>query len=167
VVCCAVYINWKLTKNEPTADIENTSSNVEKTLGEAKFVNNNEEGISSKEIDQSEYFGAARLNKKKTREESLTLLKSISEGANNDAEAKKKALEDIRKIALNNEREERIEQLVKAKGFTDCVALIGERNVNIIVSSKALKANEVAIIKDIAINESSLTADKVIIVEMK
>ena len=167
VVCLAVYINWKLTKVQvDNTQISNNSETAEKTLGEAKFVNKDESGQLSS-TTSNEYFALARMNKKKAREESIALLKSITDGEKNDADVKKKALEDIRKIALAAEKEDRIESLIKAKGFKDCVALLGDKNINIVVSTTALKPLEAAQIKDIAINETSLTSEKVIISEMK
>lgn len=167
VVCFAVFINWKLTKANLSAELNNLTSNSEKTLGEAKFVNTNESGLTSNSGLQNEYFVQARLNKIKAREESLALLKTIAEGEKNDADSKKKALDDISKLALASEKEDRIESLVKSKGFKDCVVLIGDRNVNIVVQTDGLKANEAAQIKDIAVNETSVTSEKVIIIEIK
>lgn len=167
VICFAVFINWKLTKTNLSAELSNLTSTTEKTLGEAKFVNANESGLTSNSVTQNEYFIQARLNKRKAREESIALLKTISDGASNDADSKKKALDDIRKIALATEKEDRIESLVKSKGFNDCVTLIGDKNVNIVVQTTGLKANEAAQIKDIAVNEASVSAEKVIIIEIK
>ncbi len=167
VICFAVFINWKLTKTNLSAQLNNLTSNSEKILGEAKFVNKDETGLISNSISQNEYFIQARLNKKKSREESIELLKTISDGQNNDEDSKKKALDDIRKIALAIEKEDRIESLIIGKGFKDCVVLIGDKNVNIVVQTDGLKANEAAQIKDIAVNETSVTSDKVIIIEIK
>lgn len=165
VVCVAVYVNWKIAKNSTTTEINNITSGQEKTLGEAKFVDNQTEQVSTS--SGSEYFVTARLNKKKTRDDSIALLKSISESEKNDLESKKKALDDLRKIALAVEKEDRIESLIKSKGFSESVVFIGDKNVNIVVKSSGLKANEAAQIKDIAVNESGVTPDKVIIIDIK
>lgn len=159
VVCVAVYINWRLTRINTDINIS-SASNVDKTLGEAKFVD-------TTTTTESEYFAQARLNKTKSREDSINLLKGISDDTKNDEESRKNALDDLRRLALNGEKEDRIESLIKAKGFKGCIVLIGDKNVSIVVQTDGLKANEAAIIKDIGVSEAGVTADKVLIIEVK
>ena len=72
-------------------------------------------------------------------------------------------------LALSDaaDAEGRIENLVKAKGFSECVAMIGDESVNVVVQSEGLGAADVIAIKDIAVAETEQTAENVKIIESK
>ena len=65
--------------------------------------------------------------------------------------------------------ESRIETLVKAKGFTDCVALINEESVNIIVKAPegGLTQSDTSKIRDIVVAEAKVKPSQIKIVEIK
>ena len=65
------------------------------------------------------------------------------------------------------EQESKIESLVKAKGFADCVAYIEDDKCNIVVRSDNLKDTEALQITEIVIAQSDITADNVKIVTVK
>jgi stage III sporulation protein AH len=65
-------------------------------------------------------------------------------------EEKTRAAEAIARIASYIEAESNIETLVKSKGFSQCVAVVSEDNVSVIVGTEdTLMANELAQIKEI------------------
>ena len=59
--------------------------------------------------------------------------------------------------------------LVKAKGYKDCVALINESGVNIIVTApeEGLSVSDTTKIKDIVVAETMMSPDKIKIIEIK
>ena len=63
--------------------------------------------------------------------------------------------------------EGRIENLVKAKGYTECIAIIGEESVSVIVQTDGLESSDVATIKDIATTESAMAPGEIKIIESK
>ena len=62
-----------------------------------------------------------------------------------------------------------IENLIKAKGFADCVAFLEDSSANIAVKtgSEGLSKSEVAQIRDIVINKGGVQAQNISIVEVK
>ena len=65
--------------------------------------------------------------------------------------------------------EAQIENLVVAKGYTDCVAFIGQDGVSVVVQGgqEALSAVDMAKIKDIVTQNTEFTADRVKIIEVE
>ena len=70
-------------------------------------------------------------------------------------------------IASFMESEANIETLIKAKGFADCVAVINEDNVNIVVASDALSQSEMLQIQDIVISQYEITLDKIKVINVE
>lgn len=69
------------------------------------------------------------------------------------------------KIASQIEQESNIESLIKAKGFEDCIAVVGDGGATVIVASDGLLAGEVAQITEIICEQTSLPATGIKIVE--
>ena len=168
VVGLSVYADWNFNrqKNEDAAGyIYNSSVSGEKVkiLGEATFVGAQNDDYVYDEADG--YFVSAALDRQRTRDESLELLQTIVDSSESMPDAKNKALSDMALIASAIESESNIETLVKAKGFEDCIAVISGDDVNVIVKTSGLLTYEVAQIREIVMNELSIPAENIKIIE--
>lgn len=111
-----------------------------------------------------DYFTAAALSREEARDEALDVLKLVSESSEASDEARAEAAEQISKIALDIQNEASIETLVKAKGFEDCVAIISDDTVSVIVSAENLAASQTAQILSVVYDTTGITPDKVTII---
>ncbi|WP_370528460.1 SpoIIIAH-like family protein [uncultured Muribaculum sp.] len=70
------------------------------------------------------------------------------------------ASQGIQVLASYTLAEAQIENLVTAKGYTDCVAFMGDESVSVVVSTDSgeLTAEDVAKIKDITMTETGFSA---------
>ena len=195
-VCVAVYLNWSYGQEESavngaeavTTSSESTEAN--KTLGEAALVNSDgssdveevtedvvldtwesEESaeaaaVTGQEGESSGYFATARLNREEARAEALSILQDTVESGDADETAVNAASESITAMANATLAESQIENLVTAKGYSDCVAFIGENSVSVVVStaSGTLEAEDVAKITDIVLGETDVAASAVKVV---
>ena len=75
--------------------------------------------------------------------------------------------EDIIDLAKVTDTESTIENLVKAKGFSDCMVYITDEAVNVVVATQGLSTEQAAQIHEIVISESGMVASAVKIVEIK
>jgi stage III sporulation protein AH len=91
-----------------------------------------------------DYFTATALDRQEARDEAIDVLTLVSSSEDADEETKAEAQAKISKIALDIQNEANIEALVKAKGFEDCVAVIGEDSVSVIVKAETLQAKDTA-----------------------
>ena len=83
------------------------------------------------------------------------------------AETVKNAVDKAASIAARQTAESNIETLLKAKGFTETLAVIGDNDINIVVRSESLSAAQTLQIQDIARAQSGYTVDKIKILTVK
>ena len=138
------------------------SESSTKILGEAALVDSKTD-ITDSETDR--YFSAASINREKSRDEALETLQVVVDSAEELPETRDRALSEIMQIASDIEIEATIEEMIKAKGFEDCDAIISGDNINVIVKSDGLLTSEVAQITDIVKSETGYSAENIRIVE--
>ena len=181
LVCSAVALNWMYTGQE----VEDASGG--KLLGEAQLVSGKgaEDGKSPETQDSdgeqspaedtgapadedmiytgSDYFASARLTRQQARDNAISLLQEAAEQENADANVANEASQGIQVLASYTLAEAQIENLVTAKGYTDCVAFMGDESVSVVVSTKSgdLTAEDVAKITDITMTETGLPAGNI------
>ncbi len=97
-------------------------------------------------VDETDYFALARYERDCARSEAVEIL-SVSADADSDGALAKK----IEKHAEYAENETAIENMVKSKGYADCVAFVEDSGVRVIVKSEDLDETGVAQIMDIAV----------------
>ncbi len=152
----AVYLNYVWFYN-PTSSIGYGKNNMQDQYTDDKTGNTGKTTES--------YFTSAQLSREKARDEALEVLKTVAASADALQETKDAALADISRIALDIEQEANIESLIKAKGFSNCVAVINGDQISIVVESKGLLPNQVAQIKEIVFEQTGIKPAGVKIIE--
>lgn len=170
----AVYLNWQFSSN---TDLLSTNSITKtKELGEAKYVNNNKSKVPEEKKDgksesepknATEYFAKAKLTRQKARDEVTEMVKGILADANSSEQAKAEAIKQAAVVAKNIQQESNIENLIKAKGFTDCLVFINGDECSVVVSPGSLVDGAAITIKDIVAGQGGIAMDKIKIVEAK
>ena len=77
------------------------------------------------------------------------------------------AVEKLSVLTSRMDTEASIETLLKAKGFKDVLAIIGDNDINIIIKADELLESESMQIQDVATTQSGLPLDKVKIITVK
>lgn len=159
LIAGAVYLNWILF-----AGTDDYSPNDYVSGGEAG--NKGEKPNNDASADSSDsYFALALIDRSEARAEALEVLSKITTSEEANDEAKQNAYAEMAKIAEEIECEANIETLIKAKGFEECVVVLGNGKANIIVSGENLLASEVAQIKEIVYTQASITPENITIIE--
>ncbi len=112
-----------------------------------------------------EYFSQARLDRQKARDEATELLKEVLNASSENDAAKKEAVDKAAAIAETIQKETNIENLIKAKGYSDCIVSIEDDGCSVIVKTKASEQDDAIIINDIVSGQTGLSYDKIKIVE--
>ena len=112
-----------------------------------------------------EYFSQARLNRQKARDAATELLTEVLNDAQKSDAAKTEAVDKAAVIAQNIQKETNIENLIKAKGYPDCIVSIEDNGCNVIVKTKTAEQDDAIIINDIVSGQTGLSYDKIKIVE--
>ena len=155
LIGAAVYVNYKLFY-DPVDGMGYGDNNMQ----------NNTEGSTATGGNASEenYFTATALNRQQSRDEAIDVLKLVSESDESSEEARAEATAKISQIAVDIQNENNIETLVKAKGFTECVAIISDNSVSVIVGAEELKAAEAAQILAIVYDTTGISPENVSII---
>lgn len=174
-VCAAVYLNWTYEQE----------AEIGKMLGEATMVNNTSEesflssGAVSSDYSspleayetstqlKSDYYATARLNRQQARDSALSLLQDAIHSE--DSVMVNNANEAIQTMANYTVTEAQIENLVVAKGFTDCVAFMGDDSISIAVSSAegGITEGDTARIVDVVSQTAGFSASQIKIIEVE
>ncbi len=174
-VCAAVYLNWSYEQD----------SQVGKTLGQSTLVSGetsdplvsgsgtqtgekqpaSQTGESGKEGD---YFASARLNRQQARDSALSLLQDAASKEDADETVKTQVNDTIQTMADYTITEAQIENLVTAKGYTDCVAFIGEDALSLAVAvpEGGMTPADTARIVDVVRQTAEFTPEQIKIIEV-
>lgn len=191
-VGAAVYLNWSYSKE--AADDPNGEGSG-KLLGQAALVNgengkndgsgagvtgsDNPGAQGSADPNPSEsqpqgggksgtgYFASARLNRQQARDSALELLQQAAADANAQQAVIDEANASIQAMAALTMSEAKIENLITAKGYGDCVCFINDNSASVVVSSteNGLSENDVTKIVEIVKEETGLAASKITVIE--
>lgn len=177
----AGYLNWSY---QDTIHVRDNDSYVEtgKMLGEAEMVSANNsvteadenEGGENKEAEETAAEASsassieeARMNREAARSKAMEVLKGTSaDEAVNDA-TRELAGEKLVNCANAIEKENEVESIAAAKGFSEICAYINEDTATITVRSEGLQPEEVQKLTDIVTSTCSIKAQNVRIVEIK
>ena len=142
----------------------------EKYLGEATYVDNSEGSAvatGAKVEEQEDYFVSAKKERENARKEAQELIEETLKSSKLTETDKQKALEATKDMATRIENESNIETLLKAKGFKEAVAVISEKNVNIVVKTDGLTTAQTLQIQDIVTDETKIPLSNIKIVTVK
>lgn len=141
----AVFVNWYFTGTGKQLSPEGAANAAEsgENSGAAEYVN------AEAETKPGDAFAAARLARNAQRDKSTEELKAVMASAGEDTDAAAKASAAIEDIAKTASVETDLESLVGAATGNECVAVISENTVNILVPSDDLNDDAVLKISDI------------------
>lgn len=126
------------------------------------------EQVGDKADDIDSYFASAQVERKRSRDEAIEVLQLVVDNPEALDESKSAAMAEISQIAKDIDSESKIENLVVAKGFEKCVAVIGDGKCNVIVKTDAtLLPNQVAQIYEIVYQQSGILPANVYVIEKK
>lgn len=172
----AVYLNYYFAGQEPSPDKSEGTSNVTKTttptggnLGDSQYVSastttpdaTENADTTTAHAGELAYFRDARANREAAREESLEMLRELANDVKSSQAVIDDATQKIVAVAQAVEQESKIESLVKAKGFADCVAYIEGENCNIVVQADGLSAAQTLQITEIITAQSAVSTENI------
>lgn len=171
----AVYLNWHFSDDKGLAATD--ILHPQKELGEARYVNNSKlsndnddsitETISNMSAETKEYFAKAKLERQKARDESTDTIKKLLSDTQSTEQDKSEAVKQIEIISKSIQQESNIENLIKAKGFGECMAFLQNGECSIIVNPGSLNESSAIVIRDIVCGQSGIPFDKIKITEAK
>lgn len=187
-VCGAVYLNWSYTQDtaagknlgqaalvggreDPLLTQPDPSAADGKTDGKSDGkAGDSQDGTQANDpatAESGSYFSTARLNRQQARDNALSLLQEAAKDEKADQSAVDEANASIQTMANATVTEAQIENLITAKGYTDCVAFLGEDSISVVVSAldNGMTDADAARIGEIVMEQTGLKADQIKIIE--
>lgn len=149
----------KTNQANATASTTDTASKT-KNLGDAQLV-------SAKTIVDENYFVKARLSRTKARDTAIQTISTILDNEKLTEADKKQASAKAMSITDIIEAETNIENIIKSKGFEDCIVYLTATNCTVVVKTKGLDQNQATQIKNIIVTEVKIKGENVSISEIK
>ena len=159
----AVYVNYQFARTDGDLTATGALAN-DKNYGDAQLVDANDPTVD--DIDGEAYFAEAKVTRQRSRDESVETLKNMMASADVDPDIKAEMALKATEIAKSIETEGKIENLIKAKGFEDCMVYYDTDNVDVVVKTEGLEADQVAQMKDIILKETSIPVENISIAEI-
>ena len=152
----AIWLNVKFTSKE-------------KYLGEATYVNSNTENAvqTSGKVQNGDYFSEAIADREKAIKEAQELIEETLKSENLSDDEKQEAIAKTTLLASKIEQANNIETLLKSKGFSKAVAVIGDKNINIVVKAEGLTTAQTLQIQDIVTAQTDISLGNIKIVTVK
>lgn len=158
MLSAAVYVNYLYA----AGDIEDYIG-ANKNYGDSILV----DGSTDESVtDVAAYFSEARISRQQSRDEAVATIENLYIAAENDEEQISALAQKAGEIAANMELETKIESIIKAKGFDECIVYISGEYADVMVHTDGLLPTEAAIIKEAIIQETSVPVENISIVEV-
>lgn len=180
----AGYLNWSYQDTVRVTDGE-LYAETGKRLGEAQYVSTAKNDVEDKEAEKTDakdtkktdknaktedagnQFAAAKLEKENARSKSLEILNQTAANDSFDEDTRKKAQERILKMAENVEKEATIENIARAKGYSEVAVYIDGETADMIIKKAELSENDIAKLKAIVSEQLNIGAKDIKIVPIK
>lgn len=122
--------------------------------------------VTASSIASENYFTTAKFTRSQARDEAVETIATILMDSNLTDEDKQEV--SSKAIALTDiiEMESRIENLIKAKGFEECVVYITENSASVVVKTDGLDQDSATQIKNIIVSEGKIPGQNVSITEV-
>ncbi|MBQ6421096.1 MAG: SpoIIIAH-like family protein [Clostridia bacterium] len=142
----AVFVNWYYTGSETRLSPEGTAPAGQEDArdGAAQFASMTQE--------EADYFASARLDREVSQASAIEELQAVAASADPDNEAAGEASEKLAALTATIKTQNDLETLVTAAVGGDCLAVISDNSVDVIVSKSAMRDDTVLKISDIIHN---------------
>ncbi|MCM1334578.1 MAG: SpoIIIAH-like family protein [Bacteroides sp.] len=163
----AVYVNYLYSSPTPeTGESERETANY----GDVRFVSSelgDDPAISVSSTDSDAYFAQARLDKQQSRDETVEMLRSFYFGGDSTGDELAVIAQNVAEVGNYMETETKVENLLKAQGFSEALCYLSDTSANVIVKTQGLDTAQAAQIKSTLLGEIAVPVENITIVEIK
>lgn len=163
----AVYANYLYSAVDNNIPVEEKAAG---NYGDVQFVDSEftDTGkITVSATNSDEYFAQARLDKKQSRDEAVEVLQSFYFGGDSTEEELAVIAQDVVAVGNYIETETKVENLLKAQGFSEALCYLSDNSANVIVKTTGLDTAQAAQIKSTLLGEIAVPVENITILEIK
>ena len=103
------------------------------------------------QVSETDYFIDSRIDRERARSQEIEWLREVMNGQQTDSQTRRDASARFLSISKDAARETEVEQLVKAKGYEDCVVFSGSVSTVVVVKAVQITQIDVARIAEIVV----------------
>lgn len=192
----AVYLNWQFTGNSDMLSVDAskklgeaqyvngdiTDETQEAGIFDSIFGGDDDKSTESTEEttegedttavkaelteEQISYFSTVRTDREQTQSKVLEDAKEVLSLSENREEAKEEAAESVSQLEKLILAQSNIENLLKAKGFTDVVCFISDEGCNVVVASQNMDDNGSLLVKDAVMSQLDMGSEQIKIIQI-
>ncbi len=192
----AVYLNWQFTGNSDMLSVDAskklgeaqyvngdiTDETQEAGIFDSIFGGDDDKSTESAEEttegedttavkaelteEQISYFSTVRTDREQTQSKVLEDAKEVLSLSENSEEAKEEAAESVSQLEKLILAQSNIENLLKAKGFTDVVCFISDEGCNVVVASQNMDDNGSLLVKDAVMSQLDMGSEQIKIIQI-
>ena len=191
----AVYLNWQFTGNSDMLSVDAskklgeaqyvngdiTDETQEAGIFDSIFGDDDKSTESAEETTEGEdttvvkaelteeqisYFSTVRTDREQTQSKVLEDDKEVLSLSENSEEAKEEAAESVSQLEKLILAQSNIENLLKAKGFTDVVCFISDEGCNVVVASQNMDDNGSLLVKDAVMSQLDMGSEQIKIIQI-
>ena len=156
----SVYVNWYYTNNYN--DITEPETSESFNIGEAQLVNSN--NITN---NTSDYFIQAKVNRSKAHDEAIQNLEEIIQNKDLDEDTITLARTKLVNISEQIKTETDIENIIKAQLNEENLVTLNDDDIQIVMPNGSVNDESILKIKDVVFAKTKLSADKIVVIELK
>ena len=153
----ATLVSGNIVEENTQESISDANTVTQETQNIVEEVNTTQDNTNTvttnTEAEKDDYFASSKLGRSTMYSQMLESYQKILENATISEAQKTIASEEIKKINDTQNAIMIAENLIQTKGFEDCVILVNDKSINIIVKAEELKPEEIAQIQNIASRE--------------
>ena len=153
----ATLVSGNIVEENTQESISDTDTVTQETQNIVEEVNTTEDNTNTvttnTEAEKDDYFASSKLGRSTMYSQMIESYQKILENATISEAQKTIASEEIKKINDTQNAIMIAENLIQTKGFEDCIILVNDKSINIIVKAEELKPEEIAQIQNIASRE--------------
>lgn len=162
------YVSYDILTESEVVSVETDDTESElRNFGDTLLVSGEIiSAVTASSIVSESYFTTAKFTRTQARDEAVETIATILMDENLTDEDKQEV--SSKAIALTDiiEMESRIENLIKAKGFNECVVYITENSASVVVQTDGLDQDSATQIKNIIVSEGKIAGENVSITEI-
>ena len=173
----AVYLNWQYSSLEAdilTAPTIQAGESERATFGEAQFVTSPgaldgtsaSVPVSEPDSGGEVFFVEAQISRQRARDEAVETLAFMLADANLSNDQQAALILRASDLARSIEVESKVENLIRARGFGDVMVYYDTQRADVMIRTAGLVSQEVMVIKNIVLNETSIAAENISIIEI-
>lgn len=191
----AVYLNWQFTGNSDMLSVDAskklgeaqyvngdiTDETQEAGIFDSIFGDDDKSTESAEETTEGEdttavkaelteeqisYFSTVRTDREQTQSKVLEDAKEVLSLSENSEEAKEEAAESVSQLEKLILAQSNIENLLKAKGFTDVVCFISDEGCNVVVASQNMDDNGSLLVKDAVMSQLDMGSEQIKVIQI-